>query len=308
MPTVISSYNERGNIFNIQRFCTHDGPGIRTTVFMKGCPLNCLWCANPESISTGQILMCRDVKCRTCGKCASICPVGAITIDDTHGRTIDWQTCTGCLDCVDACIFGALGISGYSTTVSDLIEESLKDQPFYRRSTGGVTVSGGEPLVQPEFVDCFLAGLKEHGVHTALDTSGYAPLKVFARVLEHTDLLLLDIKHLDTREHRLYTGVGNEKILANAMYAAERVPIWLRMPVIPGFNDTPENVERMAILALSIGAEQVSLLPYHQGGITKSDQIGREYRLSDLQPPKMDRISEIQDMLAGFGICVSIQK
>ncbi len=252
--------------------------------------------------------MCRDIKCRACGKCASVCPAGAITMDDSHGRIIDWQTCTGCLDCADACLYGALGISGYSTTVSNLIEEALKDGPFYRRSAGGVTVSGGEPLAQPEFVGLFLAGLKEHGVHTSLDTSGYAPRKVFARVLEHTDLLLLDIKHLDTRKHRVYTGVGNEKILANAQYAAGRVRIWLRMPVIPGFNDTSENVERIAILARSIGAEQVSLLPYHQGGLTKSAQIGREYRLSNLQLPEADQISAIQKKILEFGICASIQR
>lgn len=308
MTSVQHSPEPEGLIFNIQRFCVHDGPGIRTTIFMKGCPLNCRWCANPESISPHPVLITRDIKCSACGKCVDVCPAGAITFNAEQGRVINWQACTGCLDCVEVCLYGALGRSGRMITLEEAVNELLKDAPFYRRSGGGITISGGEPLNQPRFVSRLLTELHEQGLHTALDTSGHAPADVFSNIIEQADLVLLDIKHLDSDLHREYTGVGNEKILANASYAAGRKPVWFRIPVIPGFNDNPDHIGRIAELASSLGVEKISLLPYHQGGQSKSLQIGREYKMPDLAPPSPEHISVLQDVVSRAGVNVTVQK
>ncbi len=295
-----------GLVFNIQRFSVHDGPGIRTTVFLKGCPLKCLWCSNPESQALAPSLFVRDINCRGCGECARTCPRGAVSIEGGKGRIIDWPKCDQCLTCVDVCIYQSLSRSGQVMAQGEVLHEVLRDELFYRNSGGGVTVSGGEPLSQVEFLIGFLGALKEKGLHAALDTSGYAPEKVFARVVPLVDLVLFDIKHLDDKKHRQYTGVSNQVILANARLAAGKVRTWFRVPLIEYFNDSLDHMARVAEMAGETGVEKISLLPYHAGGLAKSNQIGREYLMTEARAPSDERIQALRQMISGKGIAVTV--
>jgi len=198
-PRVEPNGGGEGVVFSIQRYSIQDGPGIRTTVFLKGCPLRCAWCSNPESQSPNPEIMFRSQKCQRCGTCANLCDVGAITLVDGVSR-LDRSTCTMCMACVEACPSGALALSGKHMTVEDAVEESCRDEIFYTNSGGGVTLSGGEPLFQPEFSARFLRACKDRSIHTALDTSGHGTWQTLKRVLEYTDLVLFDLKHLPLRE------------------------------------------------------------------------------------------------------------
>lgn len=295
-----------GVIFNIQRYSIHDGPGIRTTVFLKGCPLRCHWCANPESQDPGPQLLVRNVKCSRCGACVFACPAKAISMDANLGRVIDWNRCHQCLDCVPVCLFGALTTSGQPTQVMDIVNEAERDLVFYQTSGGGVTISGGEPLFQPAFTIELLQALKDRGLHTALDTSGYAPSEVFREAAAATDLILLDLKHLDPEMHKQYTGVDNRLILANAQAATSAAALWIRIPLIQGFNDSREHIQSLAELAKDLGAEKLSLLPYHQGGQVKSEQIGKVYQLAGGKPPDQSRIQILMDIAARTSLSVDI--
>ena len=184
---------KKGLIFNIQRFSVHDGPGIRTTVFMKGCPLTCLWCSNPESQAFFPNLVVRDMNCRGCGECLEACTDGAITMTEEQGRKIDWEKCNQCLVCTDSCIYDSLSISGSYMEVEEVLHEVMRDEAFYKNSGGGITVSGGEPLSQSEFVTNLLEACKREGLHTAIDTTGYAPWEKIEKVLRFVDLALFDI-------------------------------------------------------------------------------------------------------------------
>jgi len=296
----------KGLIFNIQRFSIHDGPGIRTTVFMKGCPLRCLWCSNPESQDPFPNLMVRDLQCTGCGACVKVCPRGAVSISEESGRRIDWSRCNHCLACVEACIYGSLNICGRQMTVGEVMKEVLADADFYRNSGGGVTVSGGEALLQADFVAALLRACREQGIHTALDTTGFAPREKAEEVIACTDLVLFDIKHLDPLKHREATGVGNHRILNNLFTLAKGKRLWLRMPVIPGYNDTDENIRAVADLAKSVRAERLSLLPYHEGGKSKSAQIGKTYAFPGGTPPSDDLLSRLQKLAQRDGFTVSI--
>ena len=299
--------DKKGLVFNIQRFSIHDGPGIRTTVFMKGCPLKCLWCSNPESQRFTPDLVVRDIHCKGCGACVEVCPRQAITLSPGQGRKIDRERCDQCLKCVDACIYGALNACGTRMDVEEVLDEVLRDDAFYRNSGGGITVSGGEALVQPDFVRRMFSMSKEKGLHTTLDTTGCAAWKDMECILPFVDLILWDIKHLDPRVHRKATGVGNELILDNLHRAAALGKrIWLRMPLIAGFNDDPAHIAGVAALAKKVGAEKISLLPYHEGGVSKNEQLGRPYPFPQGKTPSEERVKFLKGIIDAEGINVTV--
>ncbi len=296
----------KGLVFNIQRFSVHDGPGIRTTVFLKGCPLSCWWCSNPESQDFKPNLMVRDINCKGCGECVNACPEGAISLSAEDGRVIDRSRCNQCMRCVDACLYDSLTVCGTEMDVGEVVDEVMRDLDFYRNSRGGITVSGGEPMMQAQFVADLLQTCKEWGLHTAIDTTGYVPWERSARVVEFVDLVLFDVKHLDPDKHEEATGVPNKMILENLARWSQETTLWLRIPLIPGFNDAADHIREIARLAREIGVEKVSLLPYHEGGKSKSGQLGRLYRLPDVQAPSENHVKQLQDILEQAGVRVSV--
>ncbi|OLS14602.1 MAG: glycyl-radical enzyme activating family protein [Promethearchaeota archaeon CR_4] len=298
--------NQTGIIFNIQKFSVHDGPGIRTTVFMKGCPLQCLWCSNPESQDFSINLMVRDVNCKGCGACVEACPQAAITIAKKTGRKIDRKKCNSCLLCVDSCLYHSLNRCGRSVTVREVLDEVLQDKPFYKNSGGGVTVSGGEPLSQSHFVSDLLAECKREGLHTALETTGYGKWEAMEKVLRFVDLVLFDIKHLDSEIHQRMTGVKNNLILENLRRTAKQNQVWLRIPLIAGFNDSEEHIKRIAGLAKEIHAQRISFLPYHEGGKSKCEQLGIPYGFPDGKTPDEKHIDNLKRIIEKAGVTVSV--
>jgi len=297
----------KGLIFNIQRFSIHDGPGIRTTVFFKGCPLRCLWCSNPESQDVRPQIMVRDAKCIGCGECAKACPEKAISMTADRGRVIDWKRCTQCLKCAEVCVAQSIAVAGRYVDVDEIINEVEQDRIFYKNSGGGVTVSGGEPLMQAEFLAVFLKTCKDRGLHTALDTSGYFSREAWSKVRPYLDLVLYDVKHLDPRIHREYTGMDNQIILANAKIVAADVRTWFRIPLIAGLNDSPEDIKAVAEMGRAWGVEKLSLLPYHEGGVSKAGQIGRIYRFDSAKPPTDEQIERLREIAGQVGLAVTVR-
>lgn len=294
--------DKKGLIFNIQRFSLHDGPGIRSTVFTKGCPLRCRWCGNPESWNPYPEIMTHDRKCVRCGKCEQVCPVGAITVSP-EAREIDRARCNLCLECAGVCPSEAITVSGRYVSIDEVTTEVESDRLFYEHSGGGVTVSGGEPLLQWEFVSELLKVCKERGLHTALDTAGYSSWHIIERVLEYVDLVLFDIKHMDPGKHRKGTSKSNSLILRNAQrIAAKKVRLWLRVPLIPGYNDSKEDIEKVARLGLKIGAEKVSILPFHGFGIPKYEQLGRRYTFEQVESPDDEHIQRVRESIVALGL------
>lgn len=239
-----------GTILHLQRLSTEDGPGIRTTVFFKGCPLACTWCHNPESIPRHMQTQWHALRCLGCGTCLATCPEGCLTLTD-EGLQIDRAKCRFCGECAEACPAGALEALGRTVTVEELVAELVKDQAYYEKSGGGVTLSGGEPSFQPDFAEALLRALKEAGIATALDTCGLASPKVLDRLLPHTDLVLFDLKLIANDLHRQFTGQPNEVILENLRYVRDKIHgkgigLWIRTPLIPGATDTDENLRGIA--------------------------------------------------------------
>ncbi|MFI5382201.1 MAG: glycyl-radical enzyme activating protein [Tepidisphaerales bacterium] len=274
-----------GRIFNIQRYSLHDGPGIRTTVFLKGCPLRCWWCHNPESQDPRAEIVYVAGRCAHCDACRAVCPSHEPVFD--RATDPDADRCSRCGQCVDACPTDARQYVGRETTVEHLMAEVIRDEVFWDESGGGVTISGGEPLVQSEFVVAMLTALRRRGIHTALDTSGFAPREALLATAPVTDLYLYDIKLLDARLHELYTGVPNRLILDNlAALAQIHHNLWIRVPIIPGINDSPDELAAIARLARSLPAvKQVNLLPYHNTACHKFGRLGRTCRLPDVKTP-----------------------
>lgn len=298
-------HRDRGIIFNIQRFSLHDGPGIRTTVFMKGCPLRCQWCSNPESMNLYPELMTNDVKCIKCGTCIEACPRKAITLVENI-RTIDRSKCDLCMVCTTACPSGAIESVGKYMSVEEVVKEIEKDRLFYQNSGGGVTFSGGEPLVQWQFLREICKQCKQKDVSIALDTTGYAPWNIMEKVLEYVDLVLYDIKHLEPHMHIEGTGVSNELILENVRKTARKVRTWLRIPVIPDFNDSMNHISRLAEFSVGLGVEKVSLLPYHMWGVHKYERLGRVYPLKGVQPLPPELLEAFKKIFESNGLITTV--
>lgn len=274
-----------GNVFNIERYAIHDGPGIRTVVFLKGCPLRCKWCSNPESQRMQSEIFHSARKClggAVCGMCAKVCPHGAVT---NCGGVLDMDRskCVGCGACVKACPAKAMQLQGTERTADEILKELTLDEPFYRRSGGGITISGGEPLVQAEFAAELLQKARERHISTCVETTGYARWESLALIAPHTNYFLYDIKHMDPEKHRQGTGVRNERILENLRHLSENYPeaeITVRTPVIPGFNDTEEEIEAIArFLAPLSAVREYALLPFHTYGESKYAALGRVYEV-----------------------------
>lgn len=286
-----------GNIFSIQRYCIHDGPGIRTTVFFKGCPLSCFWCHNPESQKSEQEIQVVDFRCIKCGLCIKNCPNDARKIVDDKILILK-NKCKLCMKCVSVCMSKATEVVGREYTVDELIKKIITDVPFYKRSRGGVTFSGGEPLIQIEFLLECLKECKKNNIHTALDTSGYGTWSKFEKILNFTDLFLYDIKTLDNKKHKKATGVSNKIILENLNRISERnAKIHIRIPLIPNFNDTSKDMEEIANYLKKIkGIELVELLNFHQLGYGKYKNLQRQYLAENLKPIKDERIKELSEI------------
>lgn len=305
------NYAAAAPVFNIQSYSIHDGPGIRTTVFVKGCPLRCLWCANPESNAAYPELMTYASKCTGCGRCVAVCPQKAVTVapyEERYAASTDRGKCVNCGACVAACPNGAREIAGKNMTVEEVLAEVKKDKLFFDGSGGGMTISGGEALVHAEFSANLFAAARAEGIHTAIETSSFAPREVIDRVFSHVELGLLDVKHMDSTEHRRLTGVPNERILENIRHIHDdlKVPVILRVPTIPGYNDSVENISRVAAFAASLGADvSVNLLPYHRLGDSKSESLGHPRNLG-IEIPSGEHMEALKMCVERLGVRVKI--
>ena len=264
-----------GMIFNIQRFSIYDGPGARTTVFFKGCNLRCKWCHNPESIPSKPQLEFYPDRCIGCGKCLEVCPTGAQGVDAEGAHVIDREACVNCMKCVDTCYAEALVAVGQRISAEELMEAVMTDVPYYQRSGGGVTFTGGECMVQHDFLKEMLRRLKAEGIHTAVDTAGNVPWRLFEEILADTDIFLYDVKAADPEVHRRLTGVENGLILENLRrLCAAGKRIWIRIPYIPGCND--KEMPAIAALLEGLPVERVEVMPYHRLGEGKYAALGLE--------------------------------
>lgn len=300
----------RGLIFHIIHGSFVDGYGIRTTVFLKGCPLRCLWCCNPEGQQNYGELKVTPSICDTCGRCLQVCPENAIQIrgDAKVDRVkIDRSLCSKCGKCIAACYQGALDWFGKYYTVDELFDIVKKDEQYYRASGGGITIGGGEPTFQPSFTHAFMRKCQENYIHVALDTCGYTTTTEGLKVLEEADLLLFDIKGVDPATHLRNTGVSNEIIISNLKHLdAMRKPIIIRLPIIPGYNDEMENVIATGeFLSHLKSVERVDVLAYHKYGEAKYGQLGKEYEIR-VQPPTEEHINNIKATLERYGLKVQL--
>jgi pyruvate formate lyase activating enzyme len=314
--------NTSGTIFNIQRHSVHDGPGIRTILFLKGCPLSCLWCSNPESQAFEPELFFDPVKCIACGACLSVCPASAIS---KNGDVILFcrELCTACGKCAEVCYAGARRIEGHAVTAEEAVAEVIKDKAFFARSGGGLTLSGGEPLAQPDFAEEILRLAREKGLNTVVETAGHVPWSSVEKVLPYVDLFLYDIKHTDPVRHKDCTGADNLLILENLEKLKSRsAKVVVRVPVIPGFNDTPADLSAVADIAFQLGIREMHLLPGHRYGSGKYRLLGEadpmaEYAAAGAEKPGAAqvggnaenlraRLEAMKGFLAGKGLTVRI--
>jgi pyruvate formate lyase activating enzyme len=306
-PGLRAELETTGFVFDIKRYAIHDGPGIRTTVFFKGCPLQCQWCHNPESWKAAPEAALRTTRCKRCGQCVQLCRQNAVSLDGDLPVT-DPQKCILCGECIELCPGGAREIIGSQTTVGEVMAEIEKDVVFYDESGGGATFSGGEPLAQPEFLLALLNQCRAGGIHTAVDTCCYAQADVVDAVAEKADLFLCDIKHVNSEKHRQFTGVENASILDNIKRlckAGSRVVI--RIPIIPGVNDDTENIAATGEFAASLpGVERIDILPYNRGGNEKARRLVAGIDLMKLETPNDQKMNSIAERLGKYGFRVKI--
>lgn len=297
----------KGVVFDIQRFSLHDGPGIRTTVFLKGCSLRCFWCQNPEGISSKPEIMFYPDKCVGCGACADGCPEGAHVFENDKHLFIRAR-CTACRKCVETCYAGALVVAGKMMSVEEVMDEVLRDKTFYETSGGGVTLSGGDPLMQPQFSRAILERCKSEGLHTAIETAANCRWEDLIQMLPVTDLVMMDIKHLNPDRHREVTGVSNSLILKNAERLAETdKPVIIRVPIIPGVNDNLEEISAIARFVQPFpNLCYLELLPFHRLGQSKYRALGLDYRASGLKTPSKEWMKKLASAARKPGVNVRI--
>lgn len=294
------NYNLAGTVFDIQRFSLHDGPGIRTIVFLKGCPLSCKWCSNPESQHIKPVIMYKKTDCLDCGRCMTVCKIGAINPE--YKGCINRDICSGCGECVNACPSGALVVKGKTMTIQQVVKELKKDATTYRRSGGGITLSGGEPLVQYAFASELLKACKAQGWNTAIETTGIGTEEAIETVIPYVDTVLLDIKHMDGEQHKKFTGADNELVKKHVPRICQISNTVIRIPVVPGFNFSTEAVKSIAEYAKTLmGIRIIHLLPYHSFGENKYGLLGQDYEMKDIKPLKPEDLEESKKMVESLG-------
>ena len=297
----------KGKIFDIQRFSIHDGPGIRTTVFFKGCNLACFWCHNPESIAPRAELQFQVSKCIACGICEDACPEGCHKIiEGLHA--FDRTNCAVCGKCALVCPFQALSMMGKDYTSKEILDIVMRDNLYYKNSGGGMTCSGGEPMIQHDFLRELLGLAKDKGLHTAVDTAGNVPFEWFEQILGVTDLFLYDLKSMDSKKHLEATGVGNERILVNLEKLSRNgANIWVRIPLIPTVNDSIDNMQQTADYLSSLaGVAKVELLTFHRLGGGKYESLGKQYTARDILPLSNDQMNDMAKPFYGKGFEVKV--
>lgn len=299
----------KGMVTNIQGFSIHDGPGIRTVVFLKGCPLECQWCSNPENIAPQPEIGFVKNLCVKCGKCAAACPEKAIIFDQGQFPVTDRNRCKGCGVCSDVCTREARVLYGKLMDVDEVFDIVNRDKMFFQASGGGVTVSGGEPFLQPEFVSALLDKCRQAGIHTCIETSGYAATSALRKVLQFTDLVLFDLKHMNSEKHCRYTGKPNDLIHENAGIVVDsNAGVFFRMPFIPEINDDDENIREIAEFLHQLGdkACNIQLMPYHELGKGKYKSLDKIYKLSEIKKPAQSQNEMARKMFESYGINCSI--
>jgi pyruvate formate lyase activating enzyme len=297
-----------GWVFNIQHYSVHDGPGIRTTVFLKGCPLRCLWCSNPESQQLKPQILFENTNCIRCDTCMEICPEDAIAVNEDGIRQIIAERCTLCGVCIDECYAEGLELIGKERTVAEVMAEIKADQTFYDKSSGGMTLSGGDPTMQHPFSLEILKRCKALGIHTALETSGHTSWKIWESFLPYLDLVLYDVKEIDSDLHKQWTGVSNDLILENLKRLTKRdVSVIVRRPVIPGYNDSADSIHALGRFVSELcSIKEINLLPYHNFGKGKYERLGMEYAMGDSPSLKGADRPELADILRSYDLNVKI--
>ena len=306
------SLERKAQIFNVQKYNTYDGPGVRTLVFFKGCPLRCKWCANPEGLERKTQIMFKQANCVNCGACVPVCPVGIHQMDAQGKHYVNRQVdCIGCGNCVGVCLYNALSVIGEEKSISELLEIIEEDRTFYDMSGGGVTLGGGEVTAQPEAARSLLMACKHAGINTVIETSGYAKSDVILKIAEFTDLFLFDIKHMFPEKHIEWTGVNNEIILDNLkMLLENNYNVQVRMPLLKGINDSQEEIAAVIEFLMPYrdykNFKGIDLLPYHKMGVNKYAQVDREYLIEGDPSLGDEKLAQIESWIKAYDFPVNL--